>query len=1154
MGLGGVASDAAGLISGSLATAFDVVGFAAKTATALITKEVIGMGAAFNIAGQQATALFTALLGDAEEARSLLGEFTQLSLDTPVFDAANLQKTTSLLLTFQVAKDEAFELAQNINLASIALGRGEAGAIALARAIGQIQGRGWLEGDEARQLSEVGVNAYAVIAEAIGKTTGEVIEMGRQSKLLAEDVLPILNDYMEKTFGPVAENMLGTFGVQVQGIKTIFTGIGSALVEPFIGRTGGGAIVDFLAKMRAELGGLLEVADDGTISLTGALEPLSMIAEALADAFTSAGDSFLNWIGDASASGGLQEFASNVAAVIPMLLDGFMALGTTGVDLVTGIWDALQPLLPGVAELAGILYDFAVNALPEVVRGITAIMDASAPVAAALLSISTAVLSLAGPVLGDLLTAIADTLEILADLMPLIQLGAAAWVAWQAAIVIAEIATASFTTITLSALSVQLIAIAGYAAVALAALGAFKAVGAGISGDTGYLSEDVPFYEKPFQLAGRAGFALTGGDRGLAEQAAQFDAGRVAAEDFNLTLLDNAKDFEEARSQALQYANGLNLTKEQATDFANVVALAWEDYSLARDQAIAAKGFEESIFGDTEGLLTFEETIDGVGKKLADLGKMRVLINGGDGFVDVPLIEEASDLIKLLEGAAKSAESALKDLFRADAGSTVDEFLRKLPDLATEVGDAMAMGGSGIFKDLEIRGSLDDVGAAARKVVQTLAIDYGMSMNQIIALFNERGLAGVISELGIITAQAAKEVDPLVQKYGDMGVSLDVLQQAVKNLNDERDSQLEAQIEAVTSALDVAKDAAKEAQQALEDYFSGGNGGVQGEIDKLTLDIPKIGDSIEEGLLKGGPQGEAMIRQALSGAGDQLGAIFQAGMEQGLSADQITSMLAPVYGSITQEVNGALNRISSLDWTEGFTPTAAAEISGWLNGILDPAKITDLFNNAKNAEGFVTGLESQLEQLNAEKKVDAVWSQEQVQGAIDAIVAPTVGINATVTPEVEAAIWAEMQEIFENDDLRLAIDNAKLTNDILDAAKAAEDNIELEFQSSLIFNRETLTAMADVVGGNFAVLFSDKLKSLFTGPGGEGFGSLMIPTTFPETPGATTPSSQVIVNNDIKIDGAQAPTATASEVVRAASASAGRGGRLNEGLIGGGPR
>jgi tape measure domain-containing protein len=1144
LGLGDVASTAAGLVSGALSTAFDAAAFAAKTATALIVKEVIGMGAAFNIAGQQATALFTALTGSAEEARTLLAEFSQLSLDTPVFDAAGLQRTTSLLLTFRVAKDEAFELAKNIELAAIALGRGQMGATQLARAIGQIQGRGWLEGDEARQLSEVGVNAYAVIADALGKTTAEVIEMGRQSQLLAEDVLPILNNYLEETFGPVAQNMLDTFSVQVQGIKNVFQGIGSALVEPFIGRTGGGAIPGVLGQIREELASMVSVGEDGSFALTGALAPLMMISEALAEAFGEAGNALIGWLDDAAASGGLESFASGVAAAIPMLMDGLQMLGSAGVDLITGVWDALQPLLPGIQELAGIIYDFAVDALPELVRGITAVMDATGPLAASMLEISTAVLSVLGPIIGDLITALADTLEILAELAPYIETAIALWIAWKGAILIAEIATASFTTVTLSALSVQLIAVAGYAAAALAILGSIKAIGAGLSGDLNWLNEDVPFYEKPFQIAGRAGFALTGGDRGAVEEIAQFEAGRQAAEDFNLSLLDNAEDFGQARQQALQYAAGLNLTADAAADFANLVALAWKDYKLAQDQALGAEAYKDGpIFGDQEPLMDFKDILGGITEDLAALGKMRVLINGGDGFVDVPLIEESTDFIKLLEGAAKSAEDALKSLFRADAGATVDDFLLSLPDLATAVGEALA-GPDGAFKDVEVRSSLDAVSGAVRKAVQTLALDYGMSMEEIIALFDERGLAGVLSELGIVTMKAAEEVDPLIAKYGDFGVSVDIVSQAVDNLNEERDSRLEAQIDAVTTALDAAKQAAEEAQQALEDYFTGGTGGIQNEIDKLVTDIPKIGDSIEEGLLKGGPQGEAMIRMALNDAGGQLGAIFQAGMDQGLNVDQIMAMLAPVYGSITQEVNGALNRISSLDWTEGFTPGAASEIQSWLDGILDPSKITGLFNNAANAEGMVTGLEAELEALNLEKSVDATFSREQVQAAIDEIVAPTVPLDIVVTPEVEALIREEIQGVFTDEDMKIAIDNAKLTNDILDAAKAAEDNINLEFQSSLVFNRETLTAMADVVGGNFAAFFGQRLRDIFSGREGEGFASLMIPTSFPDSGTSSGGGTAVVVNNDIKIDGAQTPIATATEVVRASSSSAGSGGRL----------
>lgn len=1140
MGLAGAATQSASLIAGAMATAFAAVGIAAASAAALATKEIISMGVAFNVAGQQAQALFTALTGSADEARGLLAEFSQLSLDSPVFDVTSLQKTTSLLLTFQVAKADAFEMAQNINLAAIALGRGEAGAIALARAFGQIQGRGWLEGDEARQLSEVGVNAYAVIAEAIGKTTGEVIKMGRESQLLAEDVLPILNEFMENTFGPVAANMLNTFSVQVQGVKNAFQGIGSAIVEPFIGRSGGGAVVDVISMVRDELIGMIEVADDGSFKLVGALAPLTAVSEALATAFTEAGTAFVEWLRDASSNGGIESLANGLAAIIPLLIDGVGTGISAGIDFFTGMWDAIQPLLPAIGDLAGLLYNFATEALPEVVRGIVAFMDAAAPIAAVLIGISTGFLSIASPVILDLLTATADVLEILADNIETI---VALWISWKTAIIIAEIATATYTTVTLSALSVALTGIIVKLGLALAVLGAFKSLSAGISGDIGFLNEDVPFYEKPFQLAGRAAFAVTGGDRGLTEQTDQFDVAREAAEEFNLSLIGSATTFEEARAQAMQYAAGLNYTATQASDFANVVALAWSEVDVA---ARAAAREQERIGGITlSRALSYSELLDAFTERLALLGQMRIEISPGE-FEIVPIIEESTDLIKLLEGAAKSAESALKALFQADANATVDDFLRNLPGLASDLTKALGQGG--ILGDLEVSGVLDSAGAQARKVIQTLATDYGLSMAQIKTLFNEQGLAGVLGALNTVVIESGSEVADLIEQYGHLGVSVDVLTAASKKLNEQRTAGLEAQIDAVTIALDAAKEAADEAREALERYFMGTAGGVQGEIDKLTLDIPDIGSAIEKGLLTGGPQGEAMIRQALGEAGSALGSIFQEGLDRGLNPQQIIDMLGPVYGSIQQEIGGALNRISSdvegnFDWTKGFTPGAASEIEGWLAGILDPAKISDLFAGINGADGMITGLETQLDELKAQLKIDGVFNDEQMQAAIDEVTisaSPDLMVSDEAAAALEAAINAELN----NADFAIGIDELHLTNAILDAAKAAEDKIEMEFNSSLVFSRETLTAMADVVGGNFAVLFSDKLKEIFAAGGGEGFASLMIPTSFPE-PSSSTNSSNVVVNNDIVISGQQTPRATASEVVAASSAAAGAGGRFS---------
>jgi hypothetical protein len=123
--LAGAAADAGALIGRALSIGFDAALYAAKTATALIINEIVEVGVAFNAAGQQAVGLFTSLTGSREEAIDILKEFQNLALDEPIFDINSLQKTSSLLLTFGIAADDALELTKNINLAAVALGKGQ---------------------------------------------------------------------------------------------------------------------------------------------------------------------------------------------------------------------------------------------------------------------------------------------------------------------------------------------------------------------------------------------------------------------------------------------------------------------------------------------------------------------------------------------------------------------------------------------------------------------------------------------------------------------------------------------------------------------------------------------------------------------------------------------------------------------------------------------------------------------------------------------------------------------------------------------------------------------------------------------------------------------------------------------------------------------
>lgn len=501
--LGGAAASASKTIAAALGTSLVATATAAATAVAKVTYEVVQMGTSFNIAGQKATGLFTALTGSTEEAISLMRQFSEIALDQPIFSAEALQNVTRTLLAYGVAKNDVVDMALAVNSASVALGIGREGAEKLALALGQVKGKGFFSAEEARQLGNYGVNAYQLIADAIGLTVAETRALGEQHRLLADDVLPILTDKLQNTFGPVAQNLVNTFGVQVQGLRNTLTGIGSALVQPFIGATGGGVVVEFLARIREEMGGLVQVGEDGTFRLTGALEGLNDVTAALAQGFTQLGDSFLDWISSAGAGGGLDRITQGIAGAIPDIVNTIQELAGGTADFVGGIVTALQPIFPALQQFGTIIYDFIVEALPIAADAVVNFVSALAIMGSELADTALPILEGMAPVLLDLVQAVFDLSEVLVAVAPHIETIIALWVSWKAAIIGVELATATSIAVTWSPLVVALARVAAGASAALAALGALKAAQAGVKGDVGYLDRDVPFYEKPFQMGGR---------------------------------------------------------------------------------------------------------------------------------------------------------------------------------------------------------------------------------------------------------------------------------------------------------------------------------------------------------------------------------------------------------------------------------------------------------------------------------------------------------------------------------------------------------------------------------------------------------------------------------------------------------------------------
>jgi len=270
--------------------------------------------------------------------------------------------------------------------------------------------------------------------------------------------------------------------------------------------------------------------------------------------------------------------------------------------------------------------------------------------------------------------------------------------------------------------------------------------------------------------------------------------------------------------------------------------------------------------------------------------------------------------------------------------------------------------------------------------------------------------------------------------------------------------------------------------------------------------------------------------------------------------------------AINEEVGQGANRISSLDWTEGITPNAGSKIMDALMSGMDPGAIQDLINNILGADASVAGLEARLESLQAEMSVDAEFSQAQVQAALDEIHASTM-VEPVVTPEAAQLVFDAIQDVLNTEGLEPSIDKALMIQQILDAAKEAERQISLVFDSNLSFDTASLHEVARAVGEEFYAAFNDQLMQIRDQRAQEwGFEnySQMQQALGPAVAAATIGGTNITqtIQNDIRIDGSASPISTASEIVAASSAAAGSGGRYDPGkyygqggqYVGSGPR
>jgi tape measure domain-containing protein len=318
---------------------------------------------------EQTQVAFTSLLGSSQAARLELQKLQQFAASTP-FQFPDLATDTQQLIAFQIPLNQTQPLLQAIGDSLSDLGEGTPAKMQqVVDVFGQMNSGTTLQTQDLKQLQSVGINAFQILADQMGKPVATIKEMVTAGLIPASDGIQMLQKGMEATFGGGMQAQANTFNGL---ISTLQDNIGMAW-RAFSGPLFDGAkaaLKDLLADVSAP--GFQKFATDMGKNVGGAISgvlkfvgQLKQSWQSLSDAFTSSG------VSGALANLGatLKTFGTTVGPMIEPLIynisSGLSNLGAVVLTYVTpainGLSGFIKQMTPTVQSIIQKISDFTLN-------------------------------------------------------------------------------------------------------------------------------------------------------------------------------------------------------------------------------------------------------------------------------------------------------------------------------------------------------------------------------------------------------------------------------------------------------------------------------------------------------------------------------------------------------------------------------------------------------------------------------------------------------------------------------------------------------------------------------------------------------------------------------------------------------------------------
>lgn len=292
-----------------------------------------GRGIALAANMEQTKAAFETMLGSGQQAESFIRDLWDFAATTP-FEFEGLTDSARQLLAFGFEAEKIVPMMTNIGDAVSALGGGAAEIDRVTRAMGQMQAKGKVSAEEMMQLAELGIPAWEMLANSIGVSIPEAMDMASKGAIDATTGINAILEGMDAKFAgsmqKQSETVLGLWSTLKDTVAGGLLEIGQSLIESF----------NLQDKLKAAIEWLQKVSDwvrefSDLVSEKGLAEAWKkMVPENLER----------NLVLIAGAIGG---------ALVPAIY-----------AFATGLWAATVPLLPFIAAgaaLAALAYTIYKN-------------------------------------------------------------------------------------------------------------------------------------------------------------------------------------------------------------------------------------------------------------------------------------------------------------------------------------------------------------------------------------------------------------------------------------------------------------------------------------------------------------------------------------------------------------------------------------------------------------------------------------------------------------------------------------------------------------------------------------------------------------------------------------------------------------------------